>query len=48
MHAIWDTKLVDAVIAGGVYDLAYMADQATKNRSGKSRRPEILMLGDRI
>lgn len=32
MHAIWDTKLVDAVIAGGVYDLAYMADQATKKQ----------------
>jgi hypothetical protein len=32
MHAFWDTKLIDAVIAGGVYDLAYMADQATKKQ----------------
>ncbi len=32
MHAVWDTKLVDAVIAGGVYDLAYMADRANKKQ----------------
>lgn len=32
MHAFWDTKLIDAVIAGGVYDLAYMVDQATKKQ----------------
>lgn len=32
MHGLWDTKLVDAVIAGGVYDLAYMADRATRRQ----------------
>lgn len=30
MHSIWDSKVVDYTTAGGVYDLAYLADRATK------------------
>ena len=45
MHAIWDTKLVDAVIAGGVYDLAYMADQATKKTDQGNPGRRSLCLG---
>lgn len=30
MHSIWDTKIIDHTTAGGVYDLAYLADRATK------------------
>lgn len=30
MHDVWDAKVVDQTTAGGVYDLAYLADRATK------------------
>ena len=30
MHSIWDSKLIDLTTAGGVYDLAYLADRASK------------------
>ena len=30
MHSIWDSVLIDRTTAGGVYDLAYLADRATK------------------
>ena len=30
MHTLWDARLVDSVIPGGVYDLAYQADRASK------------------
>lgn len=30
MHSIWDATLINNTTAGGVYDLAYLADRATK------------------
>lgn len=30
MHSIWDSKVIDYTTAGGVYDLAYLADRASK------------------
>lgn len=30
MHKIWDSVLIEHTTAGGVYDLAYLADRATK------------------
>ena len=30
MHSIWDATIISNTTAGGVYDLAYLADRATK------------------
>ena len=31
MHRVWDVMVIDETTAGGVYDLAYIADRVTKN-----------------
>lgn len=38
MHSIWDATIISNTTAGGVYDLAYLADRATKAQIKKIQK----------